>query len=167
MSDVLPPPPPPRGDNSCWKWGGITCAVGCGGVILLCVVLALVFGPTCKKFFNTAMQAGYDSQQAAKEMRVVWTGLERYQRAHNGKYPDTLKALIPEYLPNEQALRFSKRPEGPPFTYYKPAPDAPGSSTVLEYAVPLTIANTTQNIMIRIHKDGTIESNGNKNFGSS
>src|ERR1051325_11272902 len=106
MSDILPPPPPPRSSDGCWKWGAITCGVGCSLAVVAIVVLVVVFmrSPIVKNVMRSAENAQYVND----EMKAVWKKLDQYHK-DKGKYPDKLAALVPTYLP-EASLHFSREP---------------------------------------------------------
>lgn len=64
------------------------------------------------------------------QLRCTATGiaLERYRKAHNGQYPDSLDALVPAFMPavpldpfDGKPLRFAKRPTG--YVVYSLGPD--------------------------------------------
>lgn len=158
MSDVIPPSPPARGGNSCWKWGAVTCAIGCGALAILGIVVIVVLGPTIKSFFASAQQWGLQAQQCEKEMQRVWTAVERFHQ-DKGRYPDKLEGLVPNYLPSESSLRFSGKPDGPAFTYHKPDKDTPPSTIVLEYhgLTMMIPGRPPVPIPLRMRKDGTLD----------
>src|SRR2546425_647662 len=105
MSDVLPPPPPPRSNDGCWKWGALTCGIGCSLVVIALVVggFLVMRSPIVKN----VMQSVEDAQVASTEIKVVWNALERYHK-EKGKYPDKLTALVPNYVATENGLHYSK-----------------------------------------------------------
>lgn len=158
MSDIIPPPPPARGGDSCWKWGAITCAIGCGALAILGIVLVVVLGPTFKGFFESAQRWGQQAQQCEKEMQRVWAAVEKFHQ-EKGRYPEKLESLLPNYLPNKSYLHFSGKPDGPPFTYHKPDPDAPPSTIVLEYhGLSMTVPGRPPvPTPLRLRKDGTLD----------
>jgi len=106
---------------------------------------------------KNVMQSMEDAQEVSKEIKTAWNALEKYHK-EKGKYPDKLTALIPNYLPSESSLHYSKDPNGPEFTYHKPAPDADDSVIVLEYKVSMNIPTGPGQpppiVNITIRKDG-------------
>ena len=154
MSDVLPPPPPSRNSNDgCWKWGAISCAVGCGFLTLIIIIGIIAAGPAFKNIMGTAVKVGQEAELAEAELQNVWRQVDKYHK-DKGKYPDKLEQLVPNYLPSEASLRFSRKPNGPMFTYYKPDKDTPGSATMLEYMLNFTVMDQTTQFPVQIHKDG-------------
>src|SRR5205085_7332179 len=135
MSDVLPPPPPPRGSDGCWKWGAITCGIGCSLAVIAVVVGGYLFMKS--PIMKNVMEVAQNSQVEAQEIKAVWKKVDQYHK-DKGKYPDKLEALVPNYLTKDQ-LHFSKEPNGPEWIYHKPPPDSDDSFILLEYKMTFNI----------------------------
>jgi len=137
MSDVLPPAPS-SGGGGCWKWGALSCGIGCGVLVLVTAVLLLIAWPRIKEGVSAASQAAQDIAAVKVQMDHVREALLRYDK-EKGKYPDKLAALVPKYLAKAD-LHFSQDPKGPEFIYYKPRPNAEPTDVVLEYKLPVKSA---------------------------
>lgn len=167
MSDVLPPPPPPRSSDGCWKWGAITCGVGCAVLVLVVVVggYFLMKSPLVKNIREGAENAKY----ATTEMKEVWTQVDKFHKDKN-KYPDKLENLVPNYLTKDQ-LHFSRQPTGPEWTYHKPPPDSDSSFIILEYKVdfrmPVAPGQPSPTWNLTITKDGVQEMQSNTTYNST
>ncbi|MEM9424900.1 MAG: hypothetical protein AAF975_08970, partial [Spirochaetota bacterium] len=77
--------------------------------------------------------------QTQTNMAILALGLERYRLAHDGRYPETLEALSPDFLPAGWAIPHDLL-TGDPLHYRRvevpgTQPDAPAQSTYLLYAV--------------------------------
>ena len=166
MSDVLPPPPPPRSSDSCWKWGAITCGIGCSLAVIAVVVGGFLFmkSPIMKSIVDVAQNADI----AKKELQRVWTKVDQYHK-DKGKYPDKLDALVPNYLTKDD-LHFSKEPNGPEWTYHKPPADSDDSFPMLEYKLtfnfPTAQGQPTPTINILITKGGEATSQSNSSYST-
>jgi hypothetical protein len=124
----LPTVGPKKSLNSCWLFGGI----GCLAVVLL-ALLALGIG--VNKVMHTASgKQLMDVPDCAQKMSEIQAALVRYQ-LKNGRYPQTLNQLNPDYLPSNSVLHTpldtNHDPSHVSFTYYQPAPNAPPSTKVL------------------------------------
>lgn len=151
MSDVLPPPPPQRGGNGCWKWGAISCGIGCLGLLIAFAVLLMVTWPTVQ----TMLKAQEKGDQVKRDMRLIAKAIDAYA-ADKGRYPSALKDLVPSYLPDGRSLRPSADPSGPAYLYLRPPANAPGSHVLLQYELPPPVPGGPPWV-IRLRKDGVIE----------
>ena len=164
MSDVLPPPPPPRGDSGCWKWGTIACGGGCALMAIVVILIIVLAGPSIKKFAGSAMQFGQDAQYCQTEMTALWQKVEQYH-TDKSKYPDKLEQLIPKYVPDKSGLKLTTKPNGPAFTYHKPAKDSQSTDVVLEYTLTMTAPDgQVVQFPVRFMKNGQIENSGRINY---
>ena len=134
--DVLPPPPPPRssGGDGCWKWGAIGCGMGCLSLAIIFAAGMFIVMPQVRPLMSECMKIQAEVSMVQHEMRTLLSALQRY-RDVNGKYPPNLEALVPNYLPDRSALRFSQAPQGPAFKYTVPRGDTADQFPVLEYAL--------------------------------
>lgn len=153
-----PLPPKKNSGTGCIIWG----LVGCGGLAVVAVILASVFfwklgqNPNVKKFAG-----GIGAMVTCSDSLVnVRSGLEKYLRDHNGKYPSTLSALVPKYLPDENALGCSAGSDSPslPMVYTPPTPDSPEDAIVISVRTSEMSFVSTQNqvLYVRLLKDGRI-----------
>jgi hypothetical protein len=156
MISVLPPPPSaPRSDNSCLKWGAITCGgLGLLGIIAIFIGFKYVMqSPMVKQAMTSTLQA----QAAVTQLPKVGQALDRYV-ADKKKYPDQLKDLIPAYLPDERSLHVQPDPRSPRIWYKKPVKNAPPETILLktEIASPVPLAGAPA-WGISLRKDGQLE----------
>lgn len=153
---VIPPPPPMRQpDDGCWKWG----IFGCGG--LGCVAVLAIAGlfwtvlrsPIGKQAFSAAFQ----QQAAIRQLRAVGHAVDRYS-ADKKRYPDNLRQLIPDYLPDQRSLHIMPDATSPAIQYSKPAPNAGDSTVVLQVQItpPVAVPNAPPWI-VKLRKDGQLE----------
>ena len=167
MSDVLPPPPPPRSSDGCWKWGAITCGVGCAVLVLAVVVGGYFF--TKSSFFKSIKEVGENAKYATQEMKAVWTQVDKFHKDKN-KYPEKLADLVPTYLTKDQ-LHYSKLPNGPEWTYHKPPPDSDESFIMLEYKLdfefPTANGQAKPTWDLTVSKNGEVQMQTNTTYKSS
>lgn len=156
MSDYLnppsppPPPPPPKGSGG-WKIAGFACGGGCL-VVLILIGVGLFF---LRDVFKQAIGAAQEAQNCTPDMQRVWSALDNFQRANQGKYPDKLDELIPKYLPDTSQLACSKSPTVK-FDYIKPRDNDPASASMLEGKFNITFQNATSSIILRVTKGGEV-----------
>ena len=84
-----------HGRASCWLLGGI----GCLGLLIV-GVLAIVLGG--RALFETVgkpvEQVLTKAQVVVPKQRAIYDALQRYAADNNGKYPQSLKQLVPKYV---------------------------------------------------------------------
>ena len=84
-----------QGRASCWLLGGI----GCLGLLIV-GVLAIVLGG--RALFETVgkpvEQVLTKAQVVVPKQRAIYDALQRYAADNNGKYPQSLKQLVPKYV---------------------------------------------------------------------
>ncbi len=135
MSSYVPPPPPAppagRGGDSCFKWGGIACGGGCLLILLACVGIYFMLGDKGRSFLVGTTR---DSVQVSVEIHELFKQVNRYKK-DTGKFPDKLQDLVPGYVASPSRLKLSTHPEGPPFKYFKPGPNAKPEDVLLEYDI--------------------------------
>ncbi|MGC8667851.1 MAG: hypothetical protein ACP5VE_07060 [Chthonomonadales bacterium] len=154
MSDIVPPAPS-GGGGGCWKWGALSCGIGCALVVVVFAVLVIVMWPRIKTAFGAASRMAQDVSALQYEMGRVNDALHRYHQK-TGKYPDKLDALAPKYL-TKADLHFSHDPSGPEFTYYKPRQNAQPTDVVLEYKlVTQQPGNVRTEMAVRMRLNGQV-----------
>ena len=154
--DVLPPPPPPRasGGDGCWKWGAIGCGMGCLSLAILVAAVLFIFMPQFRPMISECMKIEAEVAMIQREMQLTLGSLQRYREA-NGKYPPTLQALVPAYVSDASALRFSQNARGPLFKYTVPSGTTADQFPVLEYALTYKMPdNRTIPIPVRLAPSG-------------
>lgn len=155
MSDIIPPPPPARGNDSCWKWGAITCGIlGCLGVI----AIVGLFWVALRSPIVQQMAASFEKANIVeRDMRVLSMAIDKYVQEKK-RYPARLEDLVPKYVTDKRHLQPSVDPNGPPFVYTPPPKDAPPSFVILQYDLPSPLPGQHQPPWtIRLRKDGTVE----------
>jgi len=122
---------------------------------LIVIVFMVIYGPTVRDLISRTTKAFEQAQVCQNEMQTVWMAVEEFHR-EKGKYPDKLESLVPRYLADESKLRCSQHPQGARFIYHKPQKDAPSTTIVLEYSVPVSLPNMSA-IPLRLMKNGQFE----------
>ena len=165
----LPPmqpmqPPPVRekrsGANGCLI-GGLA---GCGILIVLVVIGSVLAMNTLKNSkggggigkFMSSIQTG---QEFTPKLTKVGAALTQYKEAHDGKYPASLNALIPKYLPNKSD--FTPTSNETTIEYTPPKPDAKPDAIVLsvtngEANISFGAASSRSTLYYRLLKDGSL-----------
>ena len=155
-------PPPLRekrgGANGCL----IGAAVGCGVLILLFVVLAVVGGKMLKSGAGSmGGLGGMVSKMAAAQayipkMREISKALDQYKADHDGKYPASLNALVPKYL-SDKALFTPRKEEGLTLDYAPPKPNAAPDTIVISVTGGESEVLTSRTTLYyRLLKDGSL-----------
>ena len=148
----LPPPPPARGNDGCWKWGGLGCGLGCLSLAIVFAAFMFIAFPQIRPIMSECMKLESDVKLIQQQMRQTLAALERY-RDDNGKFPPNLEALVPQYLSDRSALRHSQNPQGPPFKYT--VPSSSDSGAILEYALTFELPDKrTIPIPLSLSRDG-------------
>ena len=124
-----------QGRASCWLLGG----VGCLGLLIV-GVLAIVLGG--RALFETVgkpvEQVLTKAQVVVPKQRAIYDALQRYVADNNGKYPQSLKQLVPKYVP-EDPTRPIQLDDGTEvrLIYKPPKPDAAPETVILEHKPPI------------------------------
>ena len=124
-----------HGRASCWLLGG----VGCLGLLIV-GVLAIVLGG--RALFETVgkpvEQVLTKAQVVVPKQRAIYDALQRYAADNNGKYPQSLKQLVPKYVP-EDPTRPIQLDDGTEvrLIYKPPKPDAAPETVILEHKPPI------------------------------
>jgi hypothetical protein len=161
-------PPPKKSGPGCWLW----VPLGCFGVFFIIGIAGYVAmrsiatGPGAKSFtqaFGGAMQGGMEIAEASKNLRLINTAVNSFQRDH-GTYPSNLGQLVPTYLPSSSVLHNSADPNPNPnhvsYTYVKPtsstAQNVPYLSTSVTYSMTIQNQTITQTEVMKMALDGTV-----------
>lgn len=124
----VPPGPPIRRGPNCWLIGALTCL----GIVVL-VIIAIIVGIASfthtaagKKFastFGSAMRGASMLPACEQNMLEIREAILRYHE-HTGKYPDSLKDLVPTYVTDPSILHCPLDPNSDPshvtYVYTKP-----------------------------------------------
>src|SRR5687768_10752143 len=91
-----PPPVPRSHNNACLIWG----LAGCGGLVLLPVVLIgyAFWQVGSNKGAKSLFQSALSAPQCGVSLGQVRAALEDYRRANKGQYPPDLSTLVPTYM---------------------------------------------------------------------
>ncbi len=81
-----------------WPW---IVGVGCGAILLACIVFAILMKPLAEQ----GMQMAYSMTACTENLQSVGTALQRYRGDHGGRYPQTLEELVPTYLTDKSVLK--------------------------------------------------------------
>lgn len=124
-----------QGRASCWLLGGI----GCLGLLII-GVLAIVLGG--RALFETVgkpvEQVLTKAQVVVPKQRAIYDALQRYAADNNGKYPQSLKQLVPKYMAEDptQPIRLDDGTEVR-LVYKPPKPNAAPETVILEHKPPI------------------------------
>jgi len=124
-----------HGRASCWLLGGI----GCLGLLIV-GVLAIVLGG--RALFETVgkpvEQVLTKAQVVVPKQRAIYDALQRYAADNNGKYPQSLKQLVPKYMAEDptQPIRLHDGTEVR-LVYKPPKPNAAPETVILEHKPPI------------------------------
>jgi hypothetical protein len=158
FNDILPPPPPPRSSSGdgCWKWGGISCGLGCLSLAILIAAVFVIVMPQIKPLFSECMKLESDVSIVQQEMKAVLRAIDRYREA-KGRYPSSLEELLPKYISDRSELKFSQNQPGPVFKYTAPTGQS-DDTPILEYALTYRLLdNRTIPIPVRLTKRGDFD----------
>jgi len=127
-----PPPPPPRAKSSVWKWvlGGCLGLVAIGMIGIFILTSKVMNDPGFKKIVQNAQTTPETKVRLSK----IKNGIEQYRKAHDGKYPDSLDALVKANYLSASGL-ISRDDTGAKFIYHKPTADS-GDDFVLVSTKP-------------------------------
>ena len=124
-----------QGRASCWLLGG----VGCLGLLII-GVLAIVLGG--RALFETVSkpveQVLTKAQVVVPKQRAIYDALQRYAADNKGKYPQSLKQLVPKYVAEDptQPIRLDDSTEVR-LVYKPPKPNASPETVILEHKPPI------------------------------
>ena len=162
MQPMQPMPPPVRekrsGANGCLI-GGL---VGCGVLLLLFVVggiFAMNGLKNSKGGIGKMMSNIQAGQEYAPKLVLVGAALERYKNDHGGKYPASLNALVPKYMPDKSA--FTPKSSETTIDYTPPKPDSKPDAVVLsvtngEAEISFGASSSRSTLYYRLLKNGNI-----------
>ena len=157
----MPPmqmPPPMRekrsGPNGCLI-GGLA---GCGILLIVLVVVGMAGINAAKSGKGgigkmvTNIMAG---EEYVPKMRKVSAALDQYKDDHDGKYPASLSALVPKYMPDKAS--YTPDSSETNLDYTPPKPDAKPDTAILSVTNGESqILTTRTTIYVRLLKDGSI-----------
>jgi hypothetical protein len=155
------PPPQKSGGSGCLKAAGITCLV----LVVLGVIGAIVAINAVKNAASNPHsifgQVGA-AISAAKGGAEIQQAIVKYH-TNNGKYPDKLGQLVPQYLPLATLHSDTDADPNPAhvsWTYKKPSEGAPPKTPILSLPLKFEVpgqngTNTEQSTPIIINLDGT------------
>ena len=160
MQPMQPAPPPARekrsGSNGCLI-GGLA---GCG---ILLVVLVIGGMALMNNFKNSKAGGGFGKMMSnievgreyAPKLVQIGAALDHYKEDHDGKYPATLNALVPKYMPDKTA--FTPATSETVLEYTPPKPNArPDAIVVSVTNGEIVILTSRSTIYYRLLKDGSI-----------
>ena len=81
-------------------WGWIV-GIGCGAILLACIVFAIVLKPVVEQ----GMQVMQTITVCTGNLQSIGTAIERYRSEHSGQYPTSLEDLVPKYLADKSVLK--------------------------------------------------------------
>ena len=155
MPGTVPPAAKKGSKPGCWIAG----VAGCG-VLCILFILGIIYSATqlasnseMKKMISTIGS----SSNCSASLKQVRTALRAYRSDHNGKYPNTLEELRPNYYSsNEFVCRNDS--EVHPMTYEKPKADSePNTQVVTIYTGQMSIIKKqSQDIYYCLLKDDSI-----------
>ena len=156
--NIPPPPPAPvkkSGSNGCLI-GGL---VGCGALLLIIVVGAVIVSRIGDSGFQKLAKNAMAGPELAKKLVPISGALEGYRSDHGGKYPPSLSVLVPKYLPDKSSITVTG--EGQKIDYTPPGANANNDSTLVSIKTgdsKMSIMGQTldQVIYMRLLKDGRI-----------
>ena len=154
--NIPPPPPAPvkkSGGNGCLI-GGL---VGCGALLLVLVVGAIMASRFAKNSggFSDLFKGAAAGPKYAQKLSPVSNALMSYRSDNKGKYPPSLSALVPKYLADKSALSLD---EGKKMEYTPPTADSKPESPVISiYTGSASLIQTQSTIFyVRLLKNGSI-----------
>lgn len=150
-----------QGRTSCWILGGL----GCLGLIVMAFVGVYLLGRAIQQSgFGQMVKTASEAEQKFKpRLSALYEAIRRYEQDNNGKYPPSLKSLIPKYL-TEEAISPVVLSDGTKyeFVYRPPKPNDPPDTVILEHKPPVklvfSLAGETAetHVTYQVRKDGTI-----------
>jgi hypothetical protein len=124
-----------HGRASCWLLGGI----GCLGLLIVGVLAIVLGGRALVNTFGRAYQGvATKTQVVVPKQRAIYDALQRYAADNNGKYPQSLKQLVPKYMAEDptQPIRLHDGTEVR-LVYKPPKPNAAPETVILEHKPPI------------------------------
>jgi hypothetical protein len=161
-SGGVPPPPVPVKKSGGIGWVVWT-LVGCGTLTVIAViftVVAIAGGMGKQTGFQGAVTGIVSATECGQSLKSVRAALRNYRRDHNGNYPPSLSALIPDYLADEKSLGCGQSSDRSParLEYKPPKPDAPPETIVISiFTGETSMLNIQQqSLYVRLLKDDRI-----------
>ena len=124
-----------HGRASCWLLGGI----GCLGLLIVGVVALFLGGRALVSTVGRPIEEVVTKAQVVvPKQRAIYDALQRYAADNNGKYPQSLKQLVPKYVAEDptQPIRLHDGTEIR-LVYKPPKPNAAPETVILEHKPPI------------------------------
>jgi hypothetical protein len=124
-----------HGRASCWVLGGI----GCLGLLVIGIAALVLGGRALVNTFGRPIEEVVSKAQVVvPKQRAIYDALQRYAADNKGKYPQSLKQLVPKYVP-EDPTRPIRFPDGTEvrLVYKPPKPNAAPETVILEHKPPI------------------------------
>jgi len=124
-----------HGRASCWVLGGI----GCLGLLVIGIAALVLGGRALINTFGRPIEEVVSKAQVVvPKQRAIYDALQRYAADNKGKYPQSLKQLVPKYV-SEDPTRPIRFPDGTEvqFVYKPPKPNAAPETVILEHKPPI------------------------------
>ncbi len=160
--DGVPPPLPIKPQRSASTNCLLGLLGGCGTLVVIIIVAAVIMMPRIKKSISGIAQVGDATPTCVQKLQGIGSALQSYAKKHKGAYPDKLNQLVPDYLPDASSLQYADKPGASPQTvqYFKPAPNASASAVVARFNTGHFDLNfgtrQSQNLYIVLTKDGSL-----------
>jgi hypothetical protein len=124
-----------QGRASCWVLGGI----GCLGLLVIGIAALVLGGRVVINTFGRPIEEVVSKAQVVvPKQRAIYDALQRYAADNKGKYPQSLKQLVPKYV-SEDPTRPIRFPDGTEvqLVYKPPKPNAGPETVILEHKPPI------------------------------
>jgi hypothetical protein len=113
--------------------------IGCLGLLVIGIAALVLGGRALINTFGRPIEEVVSKAQVVvPKQRAVYDALQRYAADNNGKYPQSLKQLVPKYVP-EDPTRPIRFPDGTEvqLVYKPPKPNAAPETVILEHKPPI------------------------------
>ena len=124
-----------QGRASCWVLGSI----GCLGLLIVGVLAIVLGGRALVNTFGRPIEEVVSKAQVVvPKQRAIYDALQRYAADNKGKYPQSLKQLVPKYVAEDptQPIRLDDSTEVR-LVYKPPKPNASPETVILEHKPPI------------------------------
>ncbi len=159
----VPPPLPIRPQRSASSNCLLGLLGGCGALVLVLIIGALIAMPRIKRSLSSIAKVGSATPTCVQKLQGLGSALDQYSSKHKGAYPDKLTQLVPNYLPDASALQYVEKPGAPvqTVTYYKPPANAAPQFVVARFLtghfdINIGPAKQSQTLYIVLMKDGEL-----------
>jgi hypothetical protein len=113
--------------------------IGCLGLLVIGIAALVLGGRALINTFGRPIEEVVSKAQVVvPKQRAIYDALQRYAADNNGKYPQSLKQLVPKYVP-EDPTRPIRFPDGTEvqLVYKPPKPNAAPETVILEHKPPI------------------------------